>query len=344
MILVTGGAGFIGANFILHWLDQKAGRVVNLDKLTYAGNLANLTTVANHPDYYFLKADICDEVAVASALQQYKPTAIMHFAAESHVDRSITGPRAFVDTNVLGTFTLLETTKKYWNGLNAADQKRFRLVHVSTDEVYGSLSPTAAPFHELTAYAPNSPYSASKAASDHFVRAYHHTYSLPTVITHCSNNYGPFQFPEKLIPRMILNALSNKSLPIYGDGLQVRDWLYVSDHCRALMAVLQQGTVGATYVIGGRNEQTNLSVVKTLCTLLDEMEPKTHGSYHDQITHITDRLGHDRRYAIDPQRIEHELNFRIQETFDSGLRKTIQWYLANPQWLTALANREEPVI
>ena len=334
MILVTGGAGFIGSNFVLDWLARDGETVINFDKLTYAGNLNNLLVVRQNTQHIFIKGDICDTAQVAQSLATHKPRAIVHFAAESHVDRSILGPGAFVTTNVNGTFSLLEAARAYWGGLSGAEQAAFRFLHVSTDEVYGSLGPRDAPFSETTAYAPNSPYSASKAAADHLVRAYHHTYGLPTLTTNCSNNYGPYHFPEKLIPLMITNGLAGKTLPIYGDGQQVRDWLYVGDHCAAIRRVLEGGQPGETYNIGGWNEKTNLEVVTTLCGILDQLAPKGDAtSYADQIAYVTDRPGHDRRYAIDARKIERELGWKPAETFDSGIRKTVQWYLDHQDWV-----------
>ncbi len=334
MILVTGGAGFIGSNFVLDWLARGSDTVINFDKLTYAGNLNNLLAVRQNAQHIFIKGDICDTAQVAQLLATHKPRAIVHFAAESHVDRSILGPGAFVTTNVNGTFSLLEAARAYWTALPGAEQAAFRFLHVSTDEVYGSLGPQDAPFSETTPYAPNSPYSASKAAADHLVRAYHHTYGLPTLTTNCSNNYGPYHFPEKLIPLMITNGLAGKPLPIYGDGQQVRDWLYVGDHCAAIRRVLEGGQPGETYNIGGWNEKTNLEVVTTLCTILDQLAPKGDAtSYADQIAYVTDRPGHDRRYAIDARKIERELGWKPAETFDSGIRKTVQWYLDHQDWV-----------
>ena len=334
MILVTGGAGFIGSNFVLDWLARDGDTVINVDKLTYAGNLNNLLAVRQDARHIFIKGDICDTVQIAQLLATHKPRAIVHFAAESHVDRSILVPGAFVTTNVNGTFSLLEAARAYWSGLSGAAQAAFRFLHVSTDEVYGSLGPQDAPFSETTAYAPNSPYSASKAAADHLVRAYHHTYGLPTLTTNCSNNYGPYHFPEKLIPLMITNALAGKPLPVYGDGQQVRDWLYVGDHCTAIRRVLEDGTPGETYNIGGWNEKTNLDVVKTLCIILDRLAPKADaGSYFEQIAYVKDRPGHDRRYAIDARKIERELGWKPAETFDSGIAKTVQWYLDHQDWV-----------
>ena len=333
-ILVTGGAGFIGANFILDWRARAGTPVVNLDKLTYAGNLENLASLANDADYYFVQGDISDRTLLKELLEEHQPYAIINFAAESHVDRSILGPEDFIQTNVVGTFHLLEEVRGFWTALNAEDQARFRFLHVSTDEVYGSLSPTDPAFTETTAFAPNSPYSASKAASDHLVRAYHHTYGLPVLTTNCSNNYGSYQFPEKLIPLVMLNALAGKSLPIYGDGKQVRDWLYVIDHCRAISAVLDNGRPGETYNIGGCNEKTNLEVVHTLCDILDSERPKAdNSSYRAQITYVKDRPGHDRRYAIDARKIEQELGWKPDETFETGIAKTVRWYLENQDWV-----------
>jgi dTDP-glucose 4,6-dehydratase len=334
MILVTGGAGFIGSNFVLDWLAQSDEPVVNLDKLTYAGNLANLASLAKDPRHIFVQGDIGDTALVSDLLAQHRPRAILHFAAESHVDRSIHGPAAFVETNVNGTFRLLEATRGYWGALTSDERTGFRFLHVSTDEVYGTLGPHDPPFTETTPYAPNSPYAASKAASDHLVRAYHHTYGLPTLTTNCSNNYGPYHFPEKLIPLMIANALAGKSLPVYGDGQQVRDWLYVGDHCAAIRQVLGHGNVGHTYNIGGWNEKPNLEVVQTLCAMLDEMAPRGDGSsYRQQIAHVTDRPGHDRRYAIDAAKLARELDWKPAESFESGIRKTVQWYLENQDWV-----------
>ncbi len=339
MLLVTGGAGFIGSNFVLDWLADSDEPILNLDKLTYAGNLNNLASLRGDCRHIFVQADIGDGARVAELLAQYRPRAIVHFAAESHVDRSILGPGAFITTNINGTFSLLEAARGYWSGLPAAEQAAFRFLHVSTDEVYGSLGPDDAPFSESTAYAPNSPYSASKAAADHLVRAYHHTYGLPTLTTNCSDNYGPYHFPEKLIPLIIANALAGKTLPIYGDGRQVRDWLYVGDHCSAIRRVLAVGRPGQTYNIGGWNEMTNLEVVHTVCDLLDRLAPKASAntaagnSYRQQITYVTDRPGHDRRYAIDAGKIERELGWKPAETFASGIEKTVQWYLQHQDWV-----------
>ena len=333
MIFVTGGAGFIGANFVLDWLGQSDEGVVNLDKLTYAGNLANLVSLQNDPRHHFVRGDICDGALVLALLTQHRPRAIVHFAAESHVDRSIHGPAEFIATNVNGTFALLEAARAYWSTLAGAEKDAFRFVHISTDEVYGSLDENGAPFRETTAYAPNSPYSASKAASDHLVRAYFHTYGLPTVTTNCSNNYGPWQFPEKLIPLVMANALAGKPLPIYGDGGQIRDWLYVSDHCAALRRALEAGRPGQVYNIGGWNEMRNIEVVQTLCDILDQVAPKAAGSYAGQIAYVPDRPGHDRRYAVDAGKIERELGWKPLETFDTGIRKTVQWYLDHQEWV-----------
>jgi len=340
MILVTGGAGFIGANFILDWLKEpNAEGIINLDKLTYAGNLATLASLKNDPRHVFVQGDIGNRTLVARLLNEYQPRAIVNFAAESHVDRSIHGPADFIDTNIVGTFNLLECAREYWHGLQNTQKANFRFHHISTDEVYGTLSPIAPAFAETHPYEPNSPYSASKAASDHLVRAWFHTYGLPVVTTNCSNNYGPYHFPEKLIPLVILNAINGKPLPIYGDGQQVRDWLYVGDHCSAIRAVLARGTLGETYNIGGCNEKTNLSVVNTICQILDELKPRADGkSYAEQITFVKDRPGHDRRYAIDASKIERELGWRPAETFDTGICKTIQWYLENPSWVEGVVS------
>ena len=338
-ILVTGGAGFIGSNFVLSWLAAGSGPVVNLDKLTYAGNPENLASVAADPAYRFVHGDICDAELVARLLREHRPRAVVHFAAESHVDRSILGPEAFLRTNIDGTFTLLRAAREYLESLAGEERKRFRFLHVSTDEVYGTLTPEAPAFHEETPYAPNSPYAASKASSDHLVRAWVHTYGLPAIITNCSNNYGPYQFPEKLIPLMIANALQGKALPVYGDGQQVRDWLYVGDHCRALTAVLGRGRVGETYNIGGGNQRSNLEVVTTVCALLDELVPESKFKPHVQLVkYVTDRPGHDRRYAIDARKLESELGWRAQESFETGLRKTVEWYLANAEWVEGVTS------
>jgi dTDP-glucose 4,6-dehydratase len=332
---VTGGAGFIGSNFVHHWLATTNESVVNLDKLTYAGNLDNLASLQNDARHVFVQGDIGDTTLLPQLLAQHQPRAVVHFAAESHVDRSIHGPMDFIQTNVVGTFQLLESVRAFWSALKADQHTAFRFLHVSTDEVYGSLAPDAPAFTESHVYEPNSPYSASKAASDHLVRAWHHTYGLPVLTTNCSNNYGPFHFPEKLIPLVIHNALAGKPLPIYGDGMQVRDWLYVQDHCSAIARVLQAGRLGETYNVGGWNEKPNIEVVRTLCSLLDELQPRADGqSYAAQITYVKDRAGHDRRYAIDARKIEQELGWRPQETFETGLRKTVAWYLANADWVT----------
>ena len=332
-ILVTGGAGFIGSNFVLQQMQEGSAHLLNFDKLTYAGNLHNLESVANHPRYEFIKGDIGNRAEVKSAFERFRPTAIVHFAAESHVDRSIRGPADFIQTNINGTFALLEETREYWSALPEAERNNFRFLHVSTDEVYGSLGPQDPQFSETTPYAPNSPYAASKAASDHLVRAYHHTYGLPTLTTNCSNNYGRFQFPEKLIPLMILNAREGKPLPVYGDGRNVRDWLYVEDHCEAIRTVLERGKVGETYNIGGWNEKPNIEIVETICQLVDEMAPAAGKSRKDLITYVKDRPGHDRRYAIDAGKIERELGWKPKETFETGIRKTVRWYLENEQWV-----------
>lgn len=345
MILVTGGAGFIGSNFILHWLKSSDEPVLNLDLLTYAGNPENLESIATDPRYIFIQGDITDAALLKTIFDTYSPRAVVHFAAESHVDRSILGPEAFVQTNVTGTFRLLEAARTYWNTLAADQRATFRFLHVSTDEVYGTLGPNDPAFTEETPYAPNSPYSASKAASDHLVRAYFHTYGLPTLTTNCSNNYGPFQFPEKLIPLMIVNAVAGKALPIYGDGMQIRDWLYVEDHCAGIQRVLDAGRTGETYNIGGWNEHPNRDIVHTVCELLDELHPAhQHGiintatgeavtHYAELITHVTDRPGHDRRYAIDARKIEGELGWKPAETFASGIAKTVRWYLEHTSWV-----------
>ena len=340
MILVTGGAGFIGGNFVLDWLKVPANEgIVNLDKLTYAGNLATLESLKNDPRHIFVHGDIGDKELVAKLLKEHKPRAIVNFAAESHVDRSIHGPADFVETNIVGTFNLLECAREYWNGLEGKAKEEFRFHHVSTDEVYGSLSLTDAAFTETNPYEPNSPYSASKAASDHLVRAWFHTYGFPVVTTNCSNNYGPYHFPEKLIPLVILNALNSKPLPIYGDGQQIRDWLYVGDHCSAIREVLAKGKLGETYNIGGWNEKANIDVVKTICSILDALKPRVDGkSYVEQITYVKDRPGHDRRYAIDASKVERELGWRPAETFDSGIHKTVQWYLNNPVWIDGVVS------
>jgi dTDP-glucose 4,6-dehydratase len=338
-ILVTGGAGFIGSNFILQWIAQEKTPVVNLDKLTYAGNLGNLARVAADPRYCFVQGDVCDRELLRGLFKQYQPRAIVHFAAESHVDRSIHGPDDFIRTNVSGTFSLLEEARANYADLSEADRRSFRLLHVSTDEVYGSLGPGDPPFCETTAYAPNSPYSASKAAADHLVRAYHHTYGLPTLTTNCSNNYGPYQFPEKLIPLVILNARAGKPLPVYGDGKNVRDWLFVEDHCDAVRRVLAQGRVGETYNIGGGGEKRNLDIVEAVCDILDRSCPNDPVLPHKKlISFVKDRPGHDRRYAIDARKIEREFGWKPRESFESGIRKTIEWYLQNEEWVKGVTS------
>jgi len=338
MILVTGGAGFIGANFVLDWLAATGEPVVNLDKLTYAGNLGNLKSIAGDKRHVFVRGDIGEPQQIDALLREHRPRAIVNFAAESHVDRSIHGPGEFIHTNIVGTFNLLEATRAWWSSLPASERDAFRFLHVSTDEVYGSLGADDAAFSETTAYAPNSPYSASKAGSDHLVRAYHHTYGLPTLTTNCSNNYGPRQFPEKLIPLMIVNAIAGKPLPVYGDGLNVRDWLYVGDHCSAIRAVLAHGRAGETYNVGGNAEMRNVDVVKTICAILGEEKPGL--DYDALVTYVKDRPGHDRRYAIDPTKVRTELAWEPAETFDSGLRRTIRWYLDNEEWLYHVASKD----
>ena len=334
MILVTGGAGFIGSNFVIDWLAHSDEAVVNLDKLTYAGNLQNLAALQGDKRHVFVQGDIGDADLLKRLLQEHQPRAVLNFAAESHVDRSILGPDEFIQTNIVGTFRLLEAVRHYWGGLPVSDQTGFRFLHVSTDEVYGSLTRSDPAFTETHRYEPNSPYSASKAASDHLVRAYHHTYGLPVLTTNCSNNYGPFHFPEKLIPLMIVNALAGKPLPVYGDGMQVRDWLYVTDHCSAIRRVLEAGRLGEVYNVGGWNEKPNIDIVHTVCALLNELRPRPDGrSYLEQITFVADRPGHDRRYAIDAGKIERELGWKPAETFETGIRKTVQWYLENPGWV-----------
>lgn len=334
IILITGGAGFIGSNFVLEWIAHEQGAVVNLDRLTYAGNLANLASLQSDPHHEFVRGDINDRTLIASLLRDFHPRAIVHFAAESHVDRSILGPEEFVQTNIHGTFSLLEQARAYWSGLSPAEKPNFRFLQVSTDEVYGSLGEHDSPFCETTPYAPNSPYAASKAASDHLVRAYFHTYGLPTITTNCSNNYGPFQFPEKLIPLTILNALKGEPLPVYGDGGNVRDWLYVEDHCAAVRAALYDGRPGETYNIGGRSEQRNIDVVRTICAVLDELAPHSKHKPHERlIRFVEDRPGHDRRYAINPAKAERELGWKPAEGFASGIRKTVAWYLENQSWV-----------
>ena len=333
-ILVTGGAGFIGANFVLDWLAQSDERVINLDKLTYAGNLENLNSLDGDARHLFVHGDIGDSALIERLLAEHQPRAIVNFAAESHVDRSIHGPEDFIETNIVGTFRLLEAVRAHWKGLAPDAQQTFRFLHVSTDEVYGSLGKDEPAFNEHHQYEPNSPYSASKAASDHLVRAYHHTYGLPVLTTNCSNNYGPYHFPEKLIPLMIVNALAGKDLPVYGDGQQIRDWLYVKDHCSAIRRVLEAGTVGEVYNVGGWNEKPNLDIVHTVCALLDELRPRADGQpYQQQIAYVTDRPGHDRRYAIDATKLADELGWKPSETFETGIRKTVQWYLDNQPWV-----------
>lgn len=333
-ILVTGGAGFIGANFVQDWLSQQGETVINLDKLTYAGNLHSLESLQGNPDHVFVRGDIGDAELVQRLLREHQPRAVLNFAAESHVDRSIHGPGAFIQTNIVGTFQLLEAVRAYWASLEGEARDAFRFLHVSTDEVYGSLAATAPAFTEVHQYQPNSPYSASKAASDHLVRSYHHTYGLPVLTTNCSNNYGPFHFPEKLIPLVIVNALGDKPLPVYGDGQQIRDWLYVKDHCSAIRRVLEAGQIGEVYNVGGWNEKPNLEIVNRVCALLDELSPRADGKpYGEQITYVADRPGHDRRYAIDARKLERELGWRPAETFETGIRKTVEWYLANQVWV-----------
>lgn len=340
-ILVTGAAGFIGSNFVLDWCQQSTEEVVSLDLLTYAGNLENLSSLNNNPHHHFIQGNIGDRKLVSELLQKHRVRAVLNFAAESHVDRSILSPGDFIETNIVGTYNLLESVRGYWVDLDESAKKDFRFLHVSTDEVYGSLSKTDPAFRETNRYEPNSPYSASKAASDHLVRAWHHTYGLPVITTNCSNNYGPYHFPEKLIPLCILNALNGKPLPIYGDGQQVRDWLYVKDHCSAIRRVLEKGRLGETYNVGGWNEKANLDVVKILCSILDELKPKVDGTrYESQITYVKDRPGHDRRYAIDATKLEKELEWRPQETFETGIRKTVEWYLANQDWVGHVVSGE----
>lgn len=340
VILVTGGAGFIGANFIHDWLASETSSVVNLDKLTYAGNLASLGSVASDSRYTFVHGDIGDFELVSRVLAEYRPVQIVNFAAESHVDRSIHGPGDFIQTNIVGTFQLLEAVRSYWAGLPDKARVRLRFLHISTDEVYGSLAPDDPAFHENTPYAPNSPYSASKAASDHLVRAYHHTYGLPAITTNCSNNYGPYQFPEKLVPLTIHNALAGKPLPVYGDGMHVRDWVYVGDHCAAIRLALAKGRVGETYNIGGDSEKTNIDVVRALCRILDEMKPSRDGKYESLITFVADRPGHDRRYAVDATKIRTETGWQPRESFDTGIRRTVRWYLDNQDWVALVASGE----
>jgi dTDP-glucose 4,6-dehydratase len=338
MIFVTGGAGFIGANFVLEWLERVDEPVINLDKLTYSGNLGNLASLMGDARHLFVHGDIADRATLDALLIRHRPRAIVHFAAESHVDRSIRSPAAFIHTNIEGTFTLLEATRGYWDYLTDSERARFRFLHVSTDEVYGSLGPADDAFDEDHRYQPNSPYSASKAASDHLVRAYHHTYGLPTLTTNCSNNYGPYQFPEKLIPLLIVNALAGKPLPIYGDGMNVRDWLYVGDHCAAIRLVMEAGRPGETYNIGGCNEMPNIEIVKTICGMLDTLRPRASGRYEELISYVTDRPGHDRRYAINAGKIERELGWKPTETFSSGIQKTLTWYLDNQSWVDSVVS------
>lgn len=341
LILVTGGAGFIGANFIHAWLAAESASVVNLDKLTYAANPANLRSVEGDPRYRFVRGDIGDAARVEKLLEEHRPRAVVHFAAESHVDRSIHGPEDFIQTNMVGTFRLLEAVRAYWAKLPARTGQSFRFLHISTDEVFGSLGPGDAPFTERTPFAPNSPYSASKAGSDHLVRAYHHTYGLPTVTINCSNNYGPYQFPEKLIPLVILNALARKPLPVYGDGMNIRDWLYVEDHCAGIRLALSGGRPGETYNLGGNNERTNIDVVRTICRVLDELRPAADGKpYESLIAFVADRPGHDRRYAIDAAKSRRELGWQARETFETGIRKTVRWYLDNMEWAQAVMSGE----
>lgn len=340
-IIVTGGAGFIGSNFVLTWVKQGLGKVVNLDKLTYAGNVANLDDIQGNADHVFVQGDIGDAELISKLLAEHQPRAVVNFAAESHVDRSIHGPEDFIQTNVVGTFHLLESVRAYWNQLPAQDKSAFRFLHVSTDEVYGSLEKNDPAFTETKRYEPNSPYSASKAASDHLVRAYHHTYGLPVLTTNCSNNYGPRHFPEKLIPLVIHNALAGKALPIYGDGMQIRDWLFVEDHCSAIRRVLEAGVIGEVYNVGGWNEKPNIEVVKTLCKMLDEKSPRADGkSYAEQITYVTDRPGHDKRYAIDATKLHDELGWKPAETFETGIEKTVTWYLNNQAWVNNVTSGE----
>lgn len=340
-IIVTGGAGFIGSNFVLTWVKQGLGKVINLDKLTYAGNVANLDDIQGNADHVFVQGDIGDAELISKLLAEHQPRAVVNFAAESHVDRSIHGPEDFIQTNVVGTFHLLESVRAYWNQLPEQDKSAFRFLHVSTDEVYGSLEKDDPAFTETKRYEPNSPYSASKAASDHLVRAYHHTYGLPVLTTNCSNNYGPRHFPEKLIPLVIHNALAGKALPIYGDGMQIRDWLFVEDHCSAIRRVLEAGKVGEVYNVGGWNEKPNIEVVKTLCKMLDEKSPRADGkSYAEQITYVTDRPGHDKRYAIDATKLHNELGWKPAETFETGIEKTVTWYLENQAWVQNVTSGE----
>lgn len=340
-LLVTGGAGFIGSNFVLEWLLAGKGRIVNLDLLTYAGNLRNLASIGENPDHTFVRGDLCDPSVAERVLREFQPDAVIHFAAESHVDRSIHAPAGFIQTNIVGTFELLRTSLEYWRSLKESRREGFAFVHVSTDEVFGSLSATDARFHEDSPYRPNSPYSASKAAADHLVRAYHHTYGLPVITTNCSNNYGRFQFPEKLIPLIILNAIAGKPLPVYGDGLNVRDWLYVTDHCEALRIVLENGTAGETYMVGGNSEKANIEVVRTICGVLDRLKPLADGRKHESlITSVKDRPGHDRRYAVDASKIRRELGWSPRTAFSEGIEKTVQWYLEHSDWVAAVTSGE----
>jgi dTDP-glucose 4,6-dehydratase len=340
-ILVTGAAGFIGSNFVLDWFDLEKEDVVSLDLLTYAGNLENLSLLNNNPHHHFVKGNICDSKLILQLLKEYQIRAVVNFAAESHVDRSIHGPGDFIETNIVGTYYLLESVRAYWDELDETSKKSFRFLHISTDEVYGSLEKSDPAFSETKRYEPNSPYSASKAASDHLVRAWYHTYGLPVLTTNCSNNYGPYHFPEKLIPLCILNAVKGKSLPIYGDGQQIRDWLFVKDHCSAIRCVLEKGRLGETYNVGGWNEKANIDVVKTLCSILDELKPKSDGTkYETQITYVKDRPGHDRRYAIDATKLEKKLGWKPKETFETGIRKTVEWYLNNQAWVDNVLNGE----
>ncbi len=339
MILVTGGAGFIGGNFVLQMMGKANTRLVNLDKLTYAGNLQTLTSISDQSGYHFYQGDIGDRELLKNILNQFKPTAVINFAAESHVDRSIHGPGDFIETNIVGTFHLLESVRAYFEGLSDSQKSKFRFLHVSTDEVYGTLDKSAPPFAETNPYEPNSPYAASKAASDHLVRAWFHTYGLPVLTTNCSNNYGPYQFPEKLIPLVIHNAIKGKPLPVYGDGQQIRDWLYVEDHCDAIRVVLEKGRLGETYNIGGNNEKTNISVVETICRILDQLRPRLdQKSYTEQISFVKDRPGHDRRYAINASKIANKLGWKPKETFESGIQKTVQWYLDHQDWVEGIVS------
>lgn len=338
MIFVTGGAGFIGSNFIAQWLESEKEEIVNIDNLTYSGNLENLKSVEKNPLYKFFQVDVCDQEKISELFSKFKPRAFIHFAAESHVDRSIKDPMGFIRTNVIGTFSVLEASRIYWNTLAESEKNNFRFFHISTDEVYGSLSETDPAFEETKKYEPNSPYSATKAGSDHLVRAYGHTYGLPVLVTNCSNNYGAFQFPEKLIPLVICNAIEGKNLPIYGDGKNIRDWLYVEDHCEAIRLVLKKGRVGEVYNVGGNNELANIDVVTEICKILDEVRPKVSGKYSEQIVFVKDRLGHDRRYAVCTNKIANELGFVPKESFMTGLRKTVEWYLNNPEWISHVQN------